>query len=181
MTSTGNPDPTADSPRDIVVSWRVLIIGAVAVILAIVIGTQVVGVLYSILFPPGPPLPNGVKLISHQNIDYGVDEWVYGTDEDACKVVAFYQNAGGQCSVAPTWCGRSQGLNSQGGVPTIGQSVAQCNGQSQFSIFALSWKTFIGSGYPSGGQTQFRIRREVFWTGTVPVQLTALPEVTVTP
>jgi hypothetical protein len=163
-------------PRDIVVSWRVLIIGAAAVILAIVIGTQVVGVLYSILFPPGPPLPQGMKLISHQNIDYGVDEWIYGTDEDACKIVAFYQNAGGQCRVSPVSCGPTPPSDgADGGIPTIGESVGRCEGQSPFSIFAMKWEAIIGTGYPSGGRTQFRLRREVYWTGTVPVPAAPLP------
>jgi hypothetical protein len=183
MTSTGSPDSPEGAPRDIVVSWRLLIIGAVAVILAIVIGTQVIGVLYSILFPPGPPLPQDMKLISHQNIDYGVDEWIYGTDEDACKIVAFYQNAGGQCRVSPVSCGpASSSDGGDGGIPTIGENVGRCVGQSQFSIFALKWEAIIGTGYTSDGRTQFRLRREVYWTGSVPKDTTSLPaEATDTP
>jgi hypothetical protein len=181
MTSTGSPNSPEDALRDIVITWRLLIIGAIAIILALVIGTQVIGVLYSILFPMGPPLPTDTKLLSHKNIDYGVDEWVYGTDEDACKIVAFYQNAGGQCRISPTWCGESQ-TDASSGVPTIGENVARCQGQSTFSIFALSWDAIIGTGYPSDGKTQFRLRREVFWTGQVPKQPPPTPpEATDTP
>jgi hypothetical protein len=141
-----------------------LLLSALGLILAIYIATQVLGVLYGIVFPPSAPLPAKAHEISHKNLAHGVDEWVYGTDQSGCEVLAYYQEHGGTCRVAPMNCGADIVAD----VNTPGQHVAICSGESQFSIFALRWEVNIATGYRANGLTQFNLMREIFWTGEVP-------------
>jgi hypothetical protein len=145
-----------------------LLIGIITLLLALFIGTQVLGVLYSILFPPGPPLPGESVVTLHTPSDYGVDEWVYASASPACDVVRFYQEQGGSCRVAPLWCGdqpTDDDSFSAAGSPR--QNVAQCTGESRFSIFSQSWEVIIATG-DNPQQTTFRLAREIFWSGQVP-------------
>jgi hypothetical protein len=163
-----------------------LVLGAVALVLAVYIGAQVIGVLYGIIFPPPPPVPSNVTELTHTNEAHGVDDWLYGVDVPGCAVVKFYVDNGATCVIAPTMC-NSQDTPSPN---TPGQHVATCTGQSKFSIFAMKWEATIAEGYTTQGQTHFRLLREVYWTGAVPQthnmqelvnQLEASPEATVSP
>lgn len=143
------------------IPWRVALLGGAALVLAFIIGTQVIGVLYSIIAPPLPPLPPDVAVISHTNQDFGVDEWLYGTDQSACEVIRFYEANGTECYLTSDDCTTS-------GVPAEVEQVTQCTGERYFSIFAMRWKVFVASGYKTNGATHFRLTREVFWTGGIP-------------
>src|SRR5689334_19588636 len=113
MTNPGNPDSQLEADEQQVthdsqqrtVPWRIIVLGAVAIILAVIIGTQVLGVLYVIVFPPAPPLPGDVTLMSHTSTDYGVDEWLYDSHQRVCDVLTYYVNSGGECRIAPFECG----------------------------------------------------------------------------
>jgi hypothetical protein len=148
-----------------------LLVGIFALALAVFIATQVIGVLYAIVFPPAPPLPDKTTVISHKNIAYGVDDWEYGTDQDACRVVQFYAEKGGACRAAPFQCAPNPSPDDlTPGQNTEGQHVARCVGQTQFSVFAMRWEAIIAANYQAQGKTHFRLTREVYWTGAVPPQ-----------
>lgn len=165
-----NPADDADRPARRFLPWQVMLLGGAALALAVLIGTQVIGVLYSIIAPPSPPLPEGAHLLSHTGLDYGVDDWLYGTDENACAVARFFQDRGGVCRVTVGECeGDSSRLLEP--APAEPQHVAQCVGEVYFSIFAMRWEVTIASGYEKDGQTHFGLSREVFWTGSIPPRL----------
>lgn len=157
----------AEKPEPVrrTIPWQVILLGVGALALALVIGSQVIGVLYSIIAPPLPPLPDGVTLLEHTSAAYGVDEWLYGTEQSACDVVRFYQNNGADCRLSSGGC---EGVSDGEAAPTEPQSVAQCEGEKRFSIFAMYWHVNIATGYQQNGRTHFRLAREVFWTGSVP-------------
>lgn len=165
----GSPSSADDAARPgrRFLPWQVILLGGAALALAVLIGTQVIGVLYSILAPPSPPLPEGARLLSHTGFDYGVDDWLYGTDERACTVARFYQEQGGVCRVSVGDCEGDSSMR-LGPAPAEPQNVARCVGEVYFSIFAMRWEVTIASGYEKDGQTRFSLSREVFWTGSIP-------------
>lgn len=144
--------------------WSILALGIVGLLLTLYIGTQVMGVLVGILFPPGPPLPLNITLISYQSSEHGLDEWVYDVSLSTCNVAAYYESMGGRCEVPPESC-------SNDSTPL----AVTCTGESNFSIFAMRWDAII----EPGGDTEhsnLSLSREVFWTGAVPPREFPLPE-----
>lgn len=140
-----------------------LIAVAVALVTAFFVGVQVISVLSAILFPPTPPVVANATLISTTNHDYGVDDWVYETEVDACDVAAFYLEMGGVCRFPPATCGE---ITFE--IPQYNQHVARCIGDVEFSIFAMRWRALISTGDRNGSATVFRISREIYWTGAIP-------------
>ncbi|MFQ3565628.1 MAG: hypothetical protein SNJ59_01400 [Aggregatilineales bacterium] len=136
-------------------------IAAVAVMLALYIGGQVVGVLYGIVLPPTPPLPHGSRLISHESTAYGVDYWRYHNPTDACEVLAFYQTNGGRCVVAPMQCASQTATTYT--IPD--ELVARCYGEVWFSVFAMQWMTIISRTQDADLLSRIDLEREVFWIG----------------
>lgn len=149
-------------------SRLLLVIFAGVLIASLVIGIQAFGILYSIVFPPAPPLLPDVTEARHTSIDHGVDEWVYQTNLPACDVVEFYEQKGGACAIRVDLCIDDASENVTFG--TVGQHVATCTGAVEFSLFAYRWEANIADGYQDM-QTQFNLIREVFWTGAVPPRL----------
>jgi hypothetical protein len=143
-------------------SLLTLVAGMVLIALSVFAGIQVIGVLYGIIFPAEPPLPQSITQLEHSSEAYGVDEWVYSTPIDACEIVRFY-DSWGRCVFAPGMCrGR---FKQDEIIITQGDNVAQCTGEINFSIFAMRWRSIIATGYKNGDATRFRLSREVFWTG----------------
>ncbi|MEO8610323.1 MAG: hypothetical protein ABI690_20675 [Chloroflexota bacterium] len=176
-TKPGNPDsePEIDEEQaDAVtgrrtVPLRVILLGVIALLLAVFIGTQVLGVLYVIVFPPAPPLPGDLTLMSHTNTDYGVDDWLYDSRQKPCDIVTYYTNSGGQCRLALFQCGNTQANStSENDQPLPGDNVARCVGESKISIFAMRWQANIATGPSADVPTEFRISREIYWTGAAP-------------
>lgn len=158
-------------PRTI--PWRIIVLGVIALVLAVIIATQVLGVLYVIVFPPGPPLPGDISLMSHTSQDYGVDDWLYDSRQSACNVLTFYVNSGGECRIAPAQCADDDETSGESdlssfAVPALNQHVARCSGESKISIFAMRWQVIIATGPSPDVPTRFRITREIYWTGQVP-------------
>lgn len=166
-------EPTVSSPAQSSqrVFWFLLALG-VSLILALVVGRRVVGVLYSIVAPPDAPLPTDTREISHTSAAYGVDEWVYGTDQNACELVSFYIDQQGECRIAPNACSET---NFGATEPTPGEHVARCTGVIPFSIFTMRWEAIIATNYVVDGRTHFRLLREIFWTGQAPPNPQTLP------
>jgi hypothetical protein len=167
-TKPGNLD-TAPEDEGRGVPWKVIVLGLIALVLAVVIGTQVIGVLFVILFPPAPPLPANVTLVSHTNTDYGVDEWLYTSSQNVCDVLIFYMENGGQCRIAPLQCGDNRTDDeSLTGADSSGQHIARCVSETTASIFAMRWQVVIATGSTPDVWAQFRLQREIFWSGQVP-------------
>lgn len=179
MSNTGNGEPAVGAalPDDhIRIPVRLLVLGIITVGLAVIIGSQVIGVLYSILFPPLPPLPSSLAEISHDNPTYGADDWLYNAADKPCQVVAFYQSQGGDCRVAPLWCGDEREADStQSGLDSRHQNVARCTGNVSFSIFNMRWQATIATGDSPRYPTLFRLNRVVFWGGGNVPEATAQP------
>jgi hypothetical protein len=161
MSNTGNPDPPAAR-----IPWLVLILVVLALILALYIGTQVIGVLFGIASPPEPPLPGGAQEISHSSREHGLDDWVYASHQNACEVVDFLRESGGVCEVDPVWCFDGGNLTPRPGSGK--QRVASCSADTKFSIFAMRWQAIITAGYSADGQTRLEISREISWSGSLP-------------
>lgn len=164
------PEAGADSPEPRARRRLLLTLAAALLVVAVIVAVQLVGILYGLVFPPDAPLPPDVLLIDHDNIAYGVDEWVYGTATQACAVVAYFQSEGGECVITPGQCGVP------GNVPPgqSTQNVATCRAVIGFSIFTMAWEATIAGGYRSELQTRFTLRREVFWIGGPSASLTGL-------
>ncbi len=146
----------------------VVLLAGVTVI-SLVIGFQAFGILYSIIFPPAPPLPEAVIEIRHDNIDYGVDDWLYRTSMNACDLVRFYEIKGGECRIVANMCDDDSAPVSYS---NAAQQVATCSGEVIFNIFAYRWEANIAVDKRfEDGETQFNLLREVFWTGAVPPKL----------
>lgn len=150
------------------VPTKIIVMGLIAIVFAVVIGSQVIGILYAIFFPPAPPIPDQVTLVSHSSKDYGVDDWFYTSNQQACDVLHYYESKEGQCRVAPIACGTSETPSAAKDVNGVGQNVARCIGTQNFSIFALRWEVVIATGAASSNETEFRLNREIYWTGAVP-------------
>jgi hypothetical protein len=120
-----------------------------------------------ILFPPSPPLPANITLVSHQSSNHGLDDWVYETTLSSCDVITFYQSIGGQCDISPEYCQNPENENLR--------PQTTCTGESHFSIFAMRWDAWIEPGTDTE-HTNLGLTREVFWTGAVPPREFPLPE-----
>ena len=137
-------------------------LGIIVAVIAVYIGVQGIGILYSIVFPAMPPVPEGVHEVRHDSTEHGFDTWVYSSDQDACAVLNFYREHGTGCVVMPSACGSADATMPQS---ARNQSVGQCQGQETFSIFSMSWNAMISTGDASTRKTTFRLEREVYWTG----------------
>ena len=175
MNNTGNDSPVeaneaAPVPTNRRVPARIIILGLIAVVFAVVVGSQVIGILYAIFFPPAAPVPDQATLVSHTSKDYGVDDWLYSSTKlSACDVVRYYESKDGQCRVAPLWCTEADSIQVlPSGSSTSGQNVARCIATQNFSIFALRWEVIIATATTAGETSQFRLNREIYWTGAVP-------------
>lgn len=173
MNNSGSADAPDESAPHAVgngVPLKVILILALALLLALVVGLQVIGVLYAILFPPSPPVPAAAQLQEHINSAYGTDEWLYTIDQPACEVTLYFETqAPGSCQVSLGACesGATAPDTMAVGVP---QNIARCASESRFSLFALRWEAIIATDPDNTAATLFRVQREVFWTGAVPPQ-----------
>lgn len=163
MSSPGSPE--AETPPTKRPGLGVIGLSLILVVLGAMIGVQVLGVLYGILFPPSPPILESFNVITHTSPSYGVDDWLYASADDACRVVRYYESQGAECRVAPGVCGTGfaylegtmQGFN-----------VARCTNEIEWSIFQQRYYINIASGYGEQNPTRIRLEREIFWTGVLP-------------
>jgi hypothetical protein len=156
MTNPGSDNPEENNTRP--VPLRILFMGLVAVLLALVIGTQVIPVLFSVFFPPQPPIPDNATLVSHTSEDRGADQWVYRASQSACDAVKFFQGHGGICQIASE-------CNPLPESALLTTRISSCTGQITYSAFAMRWQAEIT---PDGDQSEINLSRQVFWSGVVP-------------
>ena len=145
-----------------------LALAGAALLLALFVATQVLGVLVGIVSPPDPPLPEGAERISASSPAYGVDDRVYNVPEGACVVLDYYIAQGASCRVGPLQCGTGGGTLAGGGA-----MVARCYGTAPFSIFDQGYEVIISRAQQGGANTELRLIREVYWLGSAPDTSTA--------
>ncbi|GAB4508507.1 MAG: hypothetical protein OHK0046_01160 [Anaerolineae bacterium] len=147
----------------------ILVALVVGVVLSLVFGLQLFRVVSGLVFPPEPPTPPGLTLSVHENLDHGVDEWVYSSAAlSPCEIVAFYEGENSLCTT--TWCDGGA-FNSPGYAL---EEVAVCIGTDTFSIFGLRWEAVIYTRYISGEEvTYVDVRRDVLWSGPAPAATTS--------
>ena len=150
--------------------WSILILGTAGILLALYIGSQVLGVLVGILFPPSPQLPPNATLVSHQSPEHGLDTWEYAVSLSPCDLVAHYETSGAVCEIVADDC-----RNLLDAPLVSGQQVATCTGEMTFSIFAMRWDAVITTT-EDAAHNRLNLAREVFWTGAVPPREFPLPE-----
>ncbi|HVU14477.1 MAG TPA: hypothetical protein VHD90_24540 [Phototrophicaceae bacterium] len=141
-----------------------VVLAVVALGLAVYIGTNVLSVLYAVIAPPAPPTPPNMSQISHISEAYGVDQWKYVSTDDACTLLQYIQEKGGDCVIAPLACGTQREVDPY--LSTDNTIVARCSGQMAFSIFNEQWWNLITRTHD--GKAQIEINREVYWIGTGP-------------
>ncbi|MEP7293581.1 MAG: hypothetical protein ABI835_17475 [Chloroflexota bacterium] len=133
-------------------------------LLALYIGTNVLSVLFAVVSPPLPPLPPNLTQTSHTSEAYGVDQWKYVTTGDACTLVKYVQDNGGDCRIVPLGCGENRAVSPNLHVENT--IVARCDGKMNFSIFNEQWWSLIT--LTKDGSPQIEVNREVYWLGTGP-------------
>jgi len=105
MTDPHDDVQHAQSPaREGLPLWIPLAGLLVAMIVAVIVGVRVFPVLAALLFPPEPPLPPvDVRLIgTPENKGVGRDEWLFGTNGNACELMRYYQDRLGGCEEDPS-------------------------------------------------------------------------------
>lgn len=165
MNSTGNLKPAEETPQAKRRGWGGIALAAILIVIAILVGVQILGVLYGLLFPPGPPVPESFSLLQSTSPSYGVDDWLYASSDDACRVVRDYERAGATCTVAPGVCDAGFVQLEE---PRAGSNIARCYGEFHWSIFAQRYSANIAGGYGEDQPTRVRVEREIFWTGVIP-------------
>jgi hypothetical protein len=156
------PQETTTPPRRLPLLAIILMIAAV--VLAFYIGTNVLSVLFAVVAPPAPPLPPNLTQTSHTSVAYGVDNWKYVSTGDACTLVKYVQENGGNCRIAPLACGENRTVDPDLAVEN--SIVGRCDGKMDFSIFNEQWWALIT--YTDDHKPQIEINREVYWLGTGP-------------
>lgn len=160
--NAGSPNNPEESKSG--VPWLALLFGLAALVFIAVTGPRLVGILFAIISPPEPPVPEGVRLLGYSRQAWGTDIWDFDTQADLCDVTAFYVEQGGVCPILPPRCAPES---------ETGQSadfVAVCTGDMEFSIFALRWRFEVPLRSAPGPRVRFSLGREIFWTGDLPPQ-----------
>lgn len=139
--------------------WVALAALLVALILAGIIMSNVLGPLVDLVFPEkvDVPLPSGAVELEHTEDSKTADEeWFYGVDEDACKVSWFYEQGDASCNFMPTMCDMGED-----NVPYLildepGALVARCFGEKPADVSGYSYEVLVSTG-STDYQTYFRV------------------------
>ena len=140
--------------------WMPLLGLLIAFAFALFVGARICPTLSGIVLPPSPPLPSGATtLLAHEAKGVGLDEWLYGSEEEGCAIAQYYEKRFGACIYDPdASCQRGGAPPIQ---PGVGTHIAQCTGSDTFGAYQVSWTVYISSGYAEQGKTHFRVIREV--------------------
>lgn len=176
MSKTGSGDSSeqtqqSDLPEDSrrSVPLTILGLGILGLVVAILVGTQALPVLYAMLFPPQPPVPQSAQEISKQAVGDGLDRWNYLVDDQACNTLQFYHDLNAQCTVSPDWCGggTSTDLTNVPNLPR--QRIAECTSDKTYAVFAMRWQAVIYTAdTESDRKTRIEMSRQVYWGGVLP-------------
>ncbi|MFN8529949.1 MAG: hypothetical protein U0670_15215 [Anaerolineae bacterium] len=149
-------------------------LGCLIGLLVVVVGVGIItlpflSILFNVLIPPKPPLPNvSLSEINHTNYDYGVDEWVYDASADPCDLLAYYQSIGAACNIAPLQCSRSR--ETSGNFTAENYVIARCDGMNTFSQFSMTWWALISREQADLSVARLDVYREINWLGVTRVE-----------
>jgi hypothetical protein len=167
MSNTGNPAESVssndESPRR-GVSWTFLIVLTVALVVAFILGFQLISALAVVLFPPGAPVPPDATEVSHESLARGVDRWEYVTSQPVDEVIAFFQEHEAECVAAMLPQNDIIGATERDGF--------HCEHTGELSIFNWRWQADV---LALSGMTNIRLARTVYWADEVPPERTDVP------
>ncbi len=161
MSDTDKPQSEDEQSQGLPL-WMPLAGLVVAFAFAVFVGIRVCPTLSGVVLPPSAPVPatGTVTMLLHEQKGTGLDEWLYGSDQRGCEVARFYQERLKDCTYDPdSNCGSPAGT--QPLQPGTGQLVVQCSGTDTFGAYKVLWTVYVSTGYAQGGQTHFRVIREV--------------------
>ena len=164
MSSSGSPETEPRATRRL--PLVTLIILAAVTIPAIIVGFNLLRVIYGVIMPPLPPLPPSVTQVSHESEAYGVDKWRYTSAASPCELAEYYLSIGASCNIAPMQCGSTVDAETYGLDTSL---VARCRGGDDFSIFHSQWAAEVVRDNTSPDTPAIlQLEREVYWIGTGP-------------
>jgi hypothetical protein len=164
MNNSGKPETNGAAAARRRGGWFSVLLALGILIVGVIVVAQFIPIMYAILFPPSPPVPETALELSTDSTAYGVDTTVYMLPDDACRLARYYQSQGASCTIAPQVC--SSGSVDTGEAVSTTQ-IARCGADVPFSIFSMRYRAEISAGYPTEGYpTRLRLEREIFWTGT---------------
>jgi hypothetical protein len=150
--------------------WFVILIAVIAIV---AVSLPFISILYTILIPPMPPLPDGGRIeLSRENYSYGVDEFRFQTNLEPCSAVAFYQNTDSVCNVVPYQC---DGRTAPDGFVTGDTLLARCEGTITIAPFSMEWWVLIVRSRSDPTKAQLSVWREMNWFGAPTVTPGASP------
>lgn len=141
--------------------WMPLVGLVVAFASAVFVGIRICPTLSGVVLPPSAPVPatGTVTMLLHEQKGTGLDEWLYGSDQKGCDVARFYEQRLSDCTYDPdSNCASPAGTQP---IVTSGQLVIQCTGTDTIGAYKVLWTVYVSTGYTEGGQTHFRVIREV--------------------
>jgi hypothetical protein len=155
--ATGSTEPAVTDQR---IPWSVLGIAGVVLVIVLVLGFQLVSILYALIALPAPPLPPDLTEAQHTNLTHGSDSWEYTTSAAPDTLVSFFREQGGQCVEVM--------LPQSDIVGAFERPGHRCSAVAQASIFNWRWQAEI---LALSGQTRLRLTRVVFWAGDAPTDV----------
>lgn len=172
MTTAGHPNPESTDDDEGSIGWLPVLIGVAALVIALVVGSQVVSAVYSLLFLPQAPVPANATLISATQQGYGSDTYHYQSMDSACAVIDYYQAQGATCASVVAWC---QNVSIDQLPPEYAyQTAATCSQMVPFSAFGMLYRVEIRTGSLIDFKSEFYLEREILWSG-IPATATPTP------
>jgi hypothetical protein len=156
-----NEQPESTQQGEGLPLWMPLAGLVIAFAFAVFVGIRVCPTLSGVVLPPSAPVPatGTITLLKHDQKGTGLDEWLYGSDQKGCDVARFYEQRLSDCTYDPdSNCASPVGTQP---ILTTGQLVVQCSGTDTFGAYKVLWTVYVSTGYSEGGQTHFRVIREV--------------------
>ncbi|MDX2136512.1 MAG: hypothetical protein SF123_00330 [Chloroflexota bacterium] len=132
-------------------------------VLALVIGWQVVGVLFGLVSLPEPPVPSFAEATGHRPDVYGFDTWSYRAGALVSELTLYYTQAGATCSTPPFSHDQSALIGRL--FPQASNVVALCEGAETFSRFTMLYMAVITSFDPNEALSYLDISRRIDWIG----------------
>jgi hypothetical protein len=145
--------------------WGAIVLAIGAFVLALFVGTRVIGALMGVVMPPEMPLPESATQVSYNTDRFGRERWVYSATSFSDSVIAFYQSAGAVCEVPPFSEERQAALRLD--YEDVRDPVAFCVGDVDFDRFAMRYSAVI-SPAQDGTLSRLEIMRVIDWFEETP-------------
>jgi hypothetical protein len=142
--------------------WLLLVL-LLLFVLALVIGWQVVGVLFGLVSLPEPPVPSFAEETAHREDIYGFDTWSYRASALVSEMTLYYTQAGATCTTLPFSDAQAALLARL--FPQSTNVVALCEGSETFSRFTMHYMAAITSYDANEALSYLDISRQIDWIG----------------